>query len=411
MRRWETLNERQLTLLKKVAEGEDPGAQDPGMRRSAYALRDRGLVTVSRRRGEWQAQVTEAGTFYLERGHHPDHPTRGSAVADGSTAQATVATGKGCGSKTAATTTGESKRTTTRTKPRTPYSERPIPVARRAQATKLVERLVAEGSVVISEPDETENTEWRRVIDFAKRNSLVPPGKRIEKQRQWAGRDLQISLVDGPHGNSGRGSLEDNPRVPVPVQLRSPHRVVATLRDRDRQMLMPASLRRRALLLFQGLAEEAERRGYKVREHGDSGRDRRPPHIYNGGYFPASCREGVIEIVIDGFTSSVTIKQECPQSADPDRSQRLALDIGYSRSRRQHQWGDRKRWKLEDILGVVLRELETRAVEQRQRKLDEEREKEQRRVRWEAAMETAKEQAAQAHYGHVLRSGVTAATR
>lgn len=181
------------------------------------------------------------------------------------------------------------------------------------------------------------------------------------------------------------------------------HRVVAGLRDSERRLLMPPSLRRRALLLLQGLAAEAERRGYKVREHPALERDNRSAHYYNGRYFPASCREGVLDIVIDGFTCSVTIKQEFPQSADPDRSQQLALDVGYSRSHRQHHWGDRKRSKLEDVLGIVLQELETRAIEERQRELDEKRAKEERRIRWEAAMDAAKEKAAQARLGTILR--------
>ncbi|MGW1914311.1 hypothetical protein ACWCQS_27185 [Streptomyces sp. NPDC002076] len=403
MHRWTALNDRQLTLLRDIADGKDPSAQDPGMRRSTYALRDRGLVTVSRQGGGWQTQVTEAGQFYLKRGHHPEHPTLGGDPGEASKTSVTVATGTGRDSKT--TTTPRRRRgTTAQKKPPTPYSERPIPAARRAQATKLVERLIAERHIVISEPDEAEITEWRRVVDFAKRHGLAPPGKRIEKQRLWnAGRDLQISLVDGPHANSGRRSSVDNPRVPVPAQLRSPHRVVAGLRDSERRLLMPPALRRRALLLLQGLAAEAERRGYKVQEHPAPERDNRSAHYYNGRYFPASCREGVLDIVIDGFTCSVTIKQEFPQSADPDRSQQLALDIGYSRSHRQHHWGDRKRSKLEDVLGIVLRELESRAVEERQRELDEKRAKEERRVRWEAAMAAAKDKAAQARFGTILR--------
>ncbi|MFL4950658.1 hypothetical protein ACJ6WE_25690 [Streptomyces sp. MMS24-I31] len=406
MHRWEALNDRQITLLGRIAADEDQCAQDPIMRRSTYALRDRGLVTISRRRGEFQTRVTDAGQFYLEHGHHPEHPTLGVSSADQPTASAVTGTAKSRVSKTPSTTS-VSKRTTSHKKPPTPYSERPIPVARRSKATKLVERLVIEHHVVISNPDEDEITEWRRVIDFAKRHGLAPPGKRIEKQRLWnAGRDLQISLVDGPHANSGRRSQEENPRVPVPVQLRSPHSVVAALRDSERRLLMPPALRRRALLLLQALAAEAERRGYKVHPQSVPERDHRSAHYYNGRYFPASCREGALEIVIDGFCSTVTIKQEFPQSNDPDRSQQLALDIGYSRSKRKHHWGDRKRSKLQDILGIALQELEIRAVEEQQRRLDEERAREERRIRWTAAMDTAREKASEARFATVLREQV-----
>ncbi|MGW1124060.1 hypothetical protein [Streptomyces sp. NPDC002526] len=78
------------------------------------------------------------------------------------------------------------------------------------------------------------------------------------------------------------------------------------------------------------------------------------------------------------------------------------IELGYSRSSRQSRWADRKR-VLEDILGAVLRETETRAAEDAQRKADEERAKAEREFRWRAAMEKAKELAAQEQYAEVLR--------
>ena len=92
------------------------------MRRSTYALRDRGLVTVSRRGGGWRAEVTEAGRFYLQHGHHPDHPAHGRTAAGESKAPVTVAKGRVRGSTTTATAHG-SKQATTHKKQPTPYSE------------------------------------------------------------------------------------------------------------------------------------------------------------------------------------------------------------------------------------------------------------------------------------------------
>ncbi len=105
-----------------------------------------------------------------------------------------------------------------------------------------------------------------------------------------------------------------------------------------------------------------------------------------------------------GFTCTVTIQQESPQSTAPERSKSLVIELGYSRSSRQSRWADRKRWVLEDILGAVLREIETRAVEDAQRKADEERAKAEREVRWRAAMEKAKQLAAQEQHAEVLRA-------
>ncbi|MFD7016391.1 hypothetical protein [Streptomyces sp. NPDC059928] len=262
-----------------------------------------------------------------------------------------------------------------------------------------------EQQVIIHAPDEAQVVEWRRVIDFAKRHGLVPSGKRVEKFRMFnRTRDLQISLLDGPHPNAGRQTLEDAPQVPVPAQLRSPHPVVATLRDDEGRLVMPTEPRRRALRVLQGLAAEAVRRGHGVEERPVPDRYRNRGYSYNGRYTPSSYsrREGELDLIVDDFTYTVTIKQESPQAAEPERSKRLMLELGYSRSARRSQWADRKRWALEDVVGAVLQEVEARAVEAAQRKVDEERAKEERKARWQEAMAAAKQQAVQAQLARVL---------
>lgn len=72
--RWSALNELQHALLERLAAGEDPAAWDPGDWRSAYALCNRGLLSVRRRGGEVCAEVTEAGRFYFQHGRHLDDP-------------------------------------------------------------------------------------------------------------------------------------------------------------------------------------------------------------------------------------------------------------------------------------------------------------------------------------------------
>ncbi|WP_049568225.1 hypothetical protein [Streptomyces sp. SBT349] len=390
MHRWSPLNERQRGLLGRLAAGEELGTQEQGDRRSAYALRDRGLVTIGRSAGVLQAQVTEAGEFCLEHGHHPDHPSYADSGIDQRAKEAPSTGG------------GRSQSTPVRRSPK-PYSEGSVARARRAKAVGLVERLVAEGRVTISSPDEDEETEWRRVIDYAKRHGLAPQGKRIEKTRMWD-RDLQIALVEGPHPNSRKQSPGDAPPVCVPAQLRSPHRVVSKLRDDEGRLVMPSALRRRALLLLQGLAAEAVRRGHEVKDHPVANRHHSREYSYNGQHFPSrySRREAEIDVVVDGLVYTITVQQEFPQSTDPERSRKLVIELGYSRSTRQHRWADRKRWSLEDVLGAVLREIEARAVEDAQHKVDEERAKAEPEVRWKAAMAEAKEQAIHAQFAEVL---------
>lgn len=56
---------------------------------------------------------------------------------------------------------------------------------------------------------------------------------------------------------------------------------------------------------------------------------------------------------------------------------------------RQSSWGDRQRWKLEDRLPQLLRELETQAQEAEERRLAKEREAEEQERQWQQAMERA----------------------
>lgn len=101
--------------------------------------------------------------------------------------------------------------------PRTPYSERPVARDRRAKAPKLIERLVAESRVRITGPHDDEVTEWRRVVNCAKRHGLEPASKRMEKV-PYGGPGLL--LADGPHLNArSQRPKEDADPVPVPSRL------------------------------------------------------------------------------------------------------------------------------------------------------------------------------------------------
>ncbi|MDT0616263.1 hypothetical protein [Streptomyces lancefieldiae] len=57
--------------------GSDPVTSDsPELAFTARALKDRGLITMSRKNGGWQAEITDVGRFYLE--HESSRPPRAS---------------------------------------------------------------------------------------------------------------------------------------------------------------------------------------------------------------------------------------------------------------------------------------------------------------------------------------------
>lgn len=67
------LNDIQLAVLQWIVDGPDlDNPPSPNFKTSAIALRSRGLIDLDRRRGRWNATVSDKGRFYLENGHHPD---------------------------------------------------------------------------------------------------------------------------------------------------------------------------------------------------------------------------------------------------------------------------------------------------------------------------------------------------
>ncbi|MBT2527887.1 hypothetical protein J7E91_21300 [Streptomyces sp. ISL-99] len=216
---------------------------------------------------------------------------------------------------------------------------------------------------------------------------MEPAGKRIEKV-PYGGPGLELFLAEGPHPNArsqrpkAAGGL-----VPVPARLGHLHPVVAALRNDESRLVMPSALRRRSLLLLQGLAAEAVRRGYEVRKARSS-------------FFP---REGGVDVAVDGFAYIVTIRQEFPESTDPERSAHLVVELAHGLTGRPGRWRDRKSRTLEEALGVIVGEIEARAVEDARRRRDEQQARAERELRWQAAMDVAKEQAVREQLAQVLR--------
>lgn len=79
MRPWDPLNVRQVDTLRRIGDGaDDVTSADAPLALTVYALRDRGLVTTPGQAGWRRAEITDAGRFYLEHGHHPRRPDRRS---------------------------------------------------------------------------------------------------------------------------------------------------------------------------------------------------------------------------------------------------------------------------------------------------------------------------------------------
>lgn len=359
MRRWDRLSDRQLAVLERVGAGDDLSGPD-GVpdRRSAVSLQDRGLVTVRRGGGQWRAEITDGGRYYLANGRHPDAPSDTEAPAR----QRDVDKSSESSSAGTATTA----------KRRPPKATAEVAAKRRAAVARLLQDLRESGWVVFESPSDDEVAELRRTIDFAKRHGLEPPGRRIQKTSMYDGR-IRITL-----GNDWSAEDPTPPAQPVPVppDVDVWHPLLAALGDRGGALGVSADAAQRASRIMHALLVEAEQRGYEVAWSSDGTHG--------------------IEIRIQGYPQNVSLEEEwshrevMPTADEADAqglyswqrvrprvqsepSGKLAMRLlSDRRFGRQRRWADSQRWSLEDRLGHVLAAAEGAAAEQEQRRRSDE---------------------------------------
>lgn len=219
------LTEHQVRVLAWVADGCPAGVwDDHSYKRSVYALADRGLVTVDRRRGSWSAQVTDDGRHYLMHHQYRTAPTRhesgGSVVRD-----------KG------------------------PQTEAEV-----SPADLLVALESRDGVLTVPDPPAAVRASYRRAISRLIADGGVPEARVL----RHTGRDRgdQVIRLLAREDNDER---EQKPApIPVPDSLVSAHPVVRALHDGHPELLdVTEPSRPRALLVLQAIADECDRRGHE----------------------------------------------------------------------------------------------------------------------------------------------------
>ena len=381
-----TLNEVQVDVLRWISEGCLDGvvADDVSARISAAALRNRGLVRTSGHGPNWQGAITAAGKDYLQQVDGPNPPL-----------------------------------------PRQPNV---------GVTQQLVEDVVAAGGS-LRVPRKHWNHEgavdYERRARLAESHGKVPAGSRLVVTTVSA-EELSIELVTDRVLDAGDDELLSMlAPVQVPTRLSKPHPVAREFRDRTTLHEVSRKALPRVLRIAHALAVEAERRGYQVgcvRLHEDGyGRTEWKP-----------AQDGQLVFTINDHQLKVRIWEKGAGQRGPyehqlkrwkhDREQPFRLMQFVDRPKpydsgatgelniealggsygRQKSWGDRSRWKLEDRLPNLLRELEMQAVEAEERRLAREREQAERQRQWEAAMADAKRRLVDEHRLDVLRSRVRA---
>ncbi|XVS66014.1 hypothetical protein ACQPYE_08160 [Actinosynnema sp. CA-299493] len=362
MKRWAQLTDHQLTVLQRVGDPDDQvTAHDSALATTVYALRNRGLVVTPRVDGRWRAEITEAGRFYLEHGHHPERPD---------VAGRTRTTGKRRTSK--------------------PASQKKRPSAPQITAETLLKLLAEQdGHVQIGDPDDKTRAAWRRAITAVKRRNLVPAGMHLRHHGRDEG-DLVIELVQGEHPDAKY--WEPRPQLTAP-EADPLHPAVAKLGRDPARLRVSKDSRDRALRLFHILATEWERRGHAVAFEADQ-----PGLTFTSGtsrfVLEVSEESDLVEAPhLDELEQKPTYSwQRVPIRQRYVSSGRLVLELPHSwdYNGRRRRWADRTRWSLEDRLGDIIKELEGRVRFDEERRIAEEREKRARQYQWEDAMAEAR---------------------
>lgn len=241
MQRWDRLNERQVALLRRIADGDDLSTPEGTPHRtSARALQTRRLVDITRMGGTWRAVATEAGRFYLEHGFHPQDPAHSARPSL---------------TRAESDTAGVSQKQTAAASTDGPGS------ATLALAQQLVDQLTqGDGVVRIAEPDEQTRARYRRAIHAAKQHKLVPEGYELRHTGRDSG-DIVVRLYNKANGaNNGWDAF----RIASRHQTTIDEEIIAALQKNPSALTVSVELLPRALEFVRLLAAAARSRGHRL---------------------------------------------------------------------------------------------------------------------------------------------------
>ncbi|MFH8788899.1 hypothetical protein [Streptomyces roseoverticillatus] len=387
------LNERQLSVLQWVEQGCLDGVWETSSYKiSCQALQNRGLLKVSKRQGQWSATLTSAGRHYLQHGNYP--PAQPQARLTTPVQKPTPAV--------PAESTGIAA-----AEPAVPAVPRKTPQAwqtRKTVAEQLLEELAEAGGRIIKNSTRGPNAvNWPARVSAARRSGRIPKTK--ELYGGWCREGYEIRLMDIPAWRLA--VLEP---IPVPARLTQPHAVVRALQSQSPPMGLTKAVQARALRLVQALITAAQRRGHSSKIGATRGaplphRRRSAPSHFTITTKGQEC--GFLIIQEQDRSEHTPTEKELAEAKkyswvkiprfDYTPADRLRITVSGGQPHRASEWADTTDRTLEDQLAEIAQEVDLRGEAAERKRLADLEAAKQKRLRWEAAIQQARAEHAEAY--------------
>ncbi|MHC0429519.1 PE-PGRS family protein [Streptomyces sp. O3] len=380
MHPWSPLNDRQLALLTRIGDGTDPVTSDsPELALTARALKERRLITMPKQGGKWRAEITDAGRFYLEHGHHPDRPEPAQRKQ------------RLAGSEQRARATPSPQKQAAAPSTAKPAPQRaakpPQPSPAEVGAALIAEVQQAGQFLRIPNPSDEERARYRRAFDAARQ--CAPGGYHLKYSGRTKG-DFFLGLlrVTGEDDTEWNRIRLARSRVITDVE----DVLAAVTKDYSAfeisEEVLPRVLALIRLLADQALARYGEIAVSKKR------RQPRPLLTVHGRTYEVGFRERQKQVRYvpkqPGRRTYDWQRVTPAHKFEPSGELELLVseNSGYSYSYGwKKEWADTAKKPLEEQIGSIFRALKARAEEQERARL--EREAEQRRLREERERQEA----------------------
>ncbi|MEU9999277.1 hypothetical protein [Streptomyces sp. NPDC050848] len=268
---------------------------------------------------------------------------------------------------------------------------------------QLLQELTEADGRIVKNGSGPELEKWPSRVAAARRSGRIPETK--ELYGGWCRGGYEIKLVDIPAWR-----LAALKPVPVPSRLTRPHSAVRAMQNEPQPLGLTKPVQGRTLRLIQALIIATENAGHSSAA-GQTG-SAPPPHRRHRSspHFTITAQGQTVEFLVlqeQDRTEHVATQKELAEAKkkswiriprfDYTPSERLRFVLSGGQPHRASEWSDTPAHSLEAQLAEIAQEVTLRGEAAERKRLDEIEAARQKRIRWEAAMDEARVQYAEAY--------------